>query len=194
MVGNRRFGVGFSLDLLHKATIWGMYTQVRMMAVLGLLAVFCECGDNARVYTCACTDEVPFELKLSCPAVITHLELMGVCANAVDAAAPSGDSLDAATSDGASPTASQYDLSCGSRTEFPAVCGYFVLGATAAGDCHVELTLANGFTYSTDLQFELRSPKETSDCPSCPPHIAPTVDTMTVSNSDDTCVVDASGG
>jgi hypothetical protein len=194
MVEHRRFGMGSLLDLHQEATLWGMRTRQWRMAVLGLLALLCECGDNARAYTCACTDEVPSELKLSCPAVIAHVELTGVCADAMDASAPPGDPLDAATSDGASPAASQYDLRCGSRTEFPTVCGYFVLGATAAGSCHVELTLASGFTYSTDLQFELRSAKETSDCPSCPPHIAPTVNTVIVSNPDDTCVVDASGG
>ena len=69
----------------------------------------------------------------------------------------------------------------------------FVQGQSP-GVCHVRLTFATGFTYSTDVTFSSQSGGVCGgpQC-KCGDILAPTVGTFTVNNPSDTCVVADSG-
>ncbi len=68
--------------------------------------------------------------------------------------------------------------------------GQFVeLSSPSPGVCHVELTFATGFVYSTDVTFTT-PPADPSAC--CNTATAPTLATFTVNNPSATCV-DAKG-
>jgi len=60
------------------------------------------------------------------------------------------------------------------------------INSTSAGVCHVELTFATGFTYSTDVTFESQSAPKPPVC--CPLLTAPTQSTFTVDDPSATCV------
>lgn len=55
------------------------------------------------------------------------------------------------------------------------------------GVCHVELTFATGFTYSTDITFATMADPTLPGCPPCPPYVAPTQGVFDVGNPDTTC-------
>lgn len=64
--------------------------------------------------------------------------------------------------------------------------GQFIeVTSPSAGICHVELTFATGFAYSTDVTFTT-PPADPSVC--CPVATAPTQATFTVNNPSATCV------
>ncbi len=59
------------------------------------------------------------------------------------------------------------------------------VGSLSTGICHVELTFATGFTYSTDVTFT--SSTQSGGC--CPgTHVTPTVNAFMVNNPSTTCV------
>jgi hypothetical protein len=60
------------------------------------------------------------------------------------------------------------------------------INSASAGVCHVELTFATGFTYSTAVTFESQSAPKPPVC--CPLLTAPTQSTFTVNNPSTTCV------
>jgi hypothetical protein len=64
--------------------------------------------------------------------------------------------------------------------------------SSAPGDCHVALTFATGFTYSTDITFVSQTELQTSGCPACPSYTAPTQAKFSVANPSATCAGDAS--
>jgi hypothetical protein len=61
------------------------------------------------------------------------------------------------------------------------------IASPSPGDCHVVLTFATGFTFSTDLTFVSRT---FTDPPGCGTQVyaAPTESTVMVNNPSDTCV------
>jgi len=71
----------------------------------------------------------------------------------------------------------------------------YVFGATdmelairspSAGQCHVTLMFANGFTYSADIGFGSQTDSLTPGC-SCPLYTVPTPSTFAVGNPTSTC-------
>lgn len=56
------------------------------------------------------------------------------------------------------------------------------------GVCHVELTFATGFTYSTNVTFTQVTEPTTPGCQPCPSFIAPTQGFFSVDNPGNTCV------
>jgi hypothetical protein len=59
------------------------------------------------------------------------------------------------------------------------------VGSLSPGICHVELTFATGFTYSTDLTF-MSSTQSSGCCPGT--YVTPTVNAFMVNNPSTTCV------
>jgi hypothetical protein len=59
--------------------------------------------------------------------------------------------------------------------------GLVAVDSPGAGVCHVELTFADGFTYSNDVTFASRTV-----C-GCPSFIGPTAGPFMVDNPNDTC-------
>ena len=60
------------------------------------------------------------------------------------------------------------------------------INSASAGVCHVELTFATGFTYSTAVTFESQSAPNPPVC--CPLLTAPTQTMFTVNNPSTTCM------
>jgi hypothetical protein len=170
-----------------------MHARRWMAALIGLLAGACA-SSGSPVCRGGCVEGEEAELQMSCPTIIASAVLTGVCARAGGTSVPPGPP-DAASGGGGGPeVGTGYGFSCGATTEFPfAGCRGFYLAASAPGDCHVELTFANGSTYVADIQFEQRSAEVHPGCPPCPPYIAPTQATFVVANPSDTCVTDAGG-
>jgi hypothetical protein len=64
---------------------------------------------------------------------------------------------------------------------------FVLVASTGPGTCHVQLTFATGFTYSTDVTFALQPDLGPLGCPSCPPYLGPIPSTFIVDNPAATC-------
>jgi hypothetical protein len=121
-----------------------------------LLALLADCGSEGCTVSCP----IPYgfaTFNLSCSATdLTNVAVSGPCAT-----------------DDASPS-------------------YYVAGQSieinspTPGVCHVELTFATGFTYSTDVNFMSQTAPNPPVC--CPLLTAPTQTSFTVNNPSTTCV------
>jgi len=136
---------------------------VRCTAALGPLVAFCVgCSTDYGCPANSCSAGVSPIFNMSCgPTDLTSVTLSGPCAT--------GD---------ASP--SNY------------VWGYhgMFLGIESSqpGVCHVELTFATGFTYSTDVTFALQPDPTRPGCAPCPAFVGPTQGRFMVNNPSTTCV------
>jgi hypothetical protein len=63
---------------------------------------------------------------------------------------------------------------------------YVAVQALRAGDCHVELVFANGFTFSTDITFTTQTDDSDPQCP-CQ-YLQPNPQTIAVHNPSSTCL------
>jgi hypothetical protein len=61
-----------------------------------------------------------------------------------------------------------------------------IVQPVAAGDCHIELVFATGFTFSTDVQFTTQSGGQ-PQCP-CNTWLEPDQQTIAVNDPSSTCV------
>jgi hypothetical protein len=68
--------------------------------------------------------------------------------------------------------------------------GLVEVASSAPGTCHVELTFATGFTYSTYATFDW---VKAADCGGCPDFIGPTNGPFTVHNPSGTCTATDGG-
>ncbi len=150
------------------------------------------CGGCQTKYGCpgGCAAGGYAVIELACPAAVTSARLTGPCA-------PSGDASlflvepPATYSGGSGPPASAgFGFACAPITETPfSGCKEVYLAATAPGVCHVELTFATGFTYSTDVTFASQRDPAPPGCAQCPAYIAPSSQaTFTVNNPSTTCL------
>ena len=128
--------------------------------------VFLFASINGCVQT-ACPDVIPgnqpARFNLACgPADVTKITLSGSCST--------GD---------AGPSNSQITQSM----------KFVTVTSPNAGNCHVVLTFATGFTFSADVTFvsHITTDPPGSDCRS-PPFTVPTQSMFTVNNPGDTCV------
>jgi hypothetical protein len=70
------------------------------------------------------------------------------------------------------------------KVGIPCAQAQVLIEPTQAGDCHVDLTLAGGFQYSTDVTFAQTTTEGCCPCTS----VAPTQTTFMVNNPSMTCV------
>jgi hypothetical protein len=142
-------------------------------------------------------------IELNCPAAVTTAQLTGPCAPSGDASHFIVESPDAYSGGSGPPASAGFGFSCAPITQVPfSECKQVYIAATAPGVCHVGLTFADGFTYSTDVTFTSQTDPEPPGCARCPSYIAPASQTMfMVNNPSDTCVepvldagLDAVGG
>jgi hypothetical protein len=146
---------------------------------LALLACTSGHGDCGGM----CQSVTGVTLDLSCaPAAVTKAVLTGPCAPTV---------RDAAPSDGSGGSA--FGFSCATAVKTPFVdCSQVYFDASGPGVCHVELTFADGFTYSADVTYSTVPPY--CGCPSIS-GLVPSPATLTVNNPSATCgALDAGGG
>ena len=123
-------------------------------AVVGVVVVsVAACGERTCADGCISSTSVTFNLSCG-PTDLTSVVLSGPCST-LDAGP--GNYLVGST---------------GRSLEFT---------SPSPGLCHVVLTFATGFTYSSDVTFASRS----AGC--CPSYIAPTQPTFTVDNPSATC-------
>jgi hypothetical protein len=138
-----------------------------LLIPLATLAAGCNSGEQAAC-SGLCLTSVSASLTLACaPAALVSATLDGPCA---------GD---------ASPTGG---FSCANRNDVPFVdCAQVEFGAGSPGDCQVELSFADGFSYSSTVTFT-----SVSQSCGCPPVAEPTPSSLIVKNPQATCLVDAS--
>ena len=135
----------------------------RCAAALGLLVVLSGCGQGHACSNFETANQSAV-FDLSCgPTDLTSMAVSGPCSGG-----------DASVSDLASSAS-------------------LAISSPSPGVCHVTMTFATGFTYSTDVTFVLQSDDDT-----CPVwhYTAPTQRAFTVSNPNTTCVgagLDAGG-
>jgi hypothetical protein len=113
-------------------------------------------GGDVPVCPIACIGAGVASLELACgPSDLASVTLSGSCAE--------GDS-----SQGSYATSGD-DVWIGNADETPGV-------------CHVELTFATGFTYSTDITFATMPDTQPPGCSPCPDYVGPTQSSFMVDN------------
>lgn len=145
----------------------------RCVAALGLLVVVG--GGCQTTYSCpgGCTVGAYAVLELTCRATVTSARLTGPCA-------PSGDA------------GAGFGFSCAPVTEVPfSGCKEVHIAATVPGVCHVELTFATGFTYSTDVTFASQTDPEPPGCGQCPQYVGPASQATFIVDNPATACLDA---
>jgi hypothetical protein len=166
----------------------------RSAAALGLLVVLCG-GCDPTSYSChgGCTIAAYATIELACPATVTGARLTGPCAPSGDASLFLVESSCTYRGGSGPPASAGFGFACAPITQTPfSECKEVYLAATAPGVCHVELTFATGFTYSTDVTFTSQTDPEPPGCAQCPPYIGPASQaTFMVHNPSNTCVDDA---
>jgi hypothetical protein len=128
-------------------------------------------------------------LDLTCPAVVTSAQLTGPCAPASDASLSDAEPFE--SGGGTAPSAfggSGFWCSMARLVPFTQ-CTQIYLIATEPGICHVALTFADGFTYSTDVTFTWMTLGAAPGCPDpCRPFVGPTQVRFLVDNPSATCI------
>lgn len=132
-------------------------------AVAPLFTAGCNCSQGTYAGNGCLPPGGEVDLDLACgPSDLVTVNLSGACS-------------------GGSAPASKY-LGLDNRLSLP---------SEQAGDCHIELAFANGYTFATDVQFVSAE----QPCASCAPHFDPASDVpVAVPNPPSTCSSDASAG
>jgi hypothetical protein len=134
---------------------------VQRCVSLGLLVMAsAACGE--RSCPGGCPGSGLAILNLSCgPTDLTSVTLTGPCAT-----------TDAGPAD---PNPAKYVFGATSQA--------LAISSPNPGTCHVVLSFASGFSYSTDVLFT----SQTSEGGCCPAYVAPTQPTFSVNNPSQTC-------
>jgi hypothetical protein len=158
----------------------------RRACVLSAILSIASCGtqNSTGGQDCpfACGQCAAITIQLSCPAIVTHAELTGPCV-AADAGVDFVESLDAGAVN-IPACAAGLGFTCAPLTKTPfRDCDRVYVSATGPGTCHIALDFSDGYTFSSDVDWE----QQAQGC-GCPSILLPSQDTLVVQNPSSSCV------
>jgi hypothetical protein len=154
----------------------GTIASVFVACALVIVFASCKSSDDDPDCSTLCGNATEVTIELSCAAEVTSATLTGPCAPG-SAEDPYREGYTGKPFLG---------FFCDNRGATPFVdCSEVSFETAAAGDCHVEIDFADGFTYSGDVTY-------TAEPQCCPiPFLSASPPALSVNNPASSCIIDA---